>query len=87
MSPRLIWMLTGDSRTDLAGRRNVYILNRLLHWRAAHHQSGRRTQEWHFARAWRRGEFLLAWGDRSEFFRVNVTEWTAVSAPTPLTWM
>ena len=65
VSLRLIWMLTGDSRTDWPVAK-IYILDRLLHRRAAHHQSGRSTQEWHFARAWRCGEFLLAWGDRPD---------------------
>jgi hypothetical protein len=59
-------ILTGDSRTEWPGRQDLYIFDRLLHRRAAHHQSGRSTQEWHFARAWRCGEFLLAWGDRPD---------------------
>jgi len=66
VSPRLIWMLTGDSKSDWPVA-NIYTsLDRLLHRRAAYRQPDRRPQAWDFARAWRCGEFLVAGGDRSD---------------------
>jgi hypothetical protein len=55
----------GRQHNRLASRENLYLLDRLLHGRAAHRQSNRRPQTWDFARAWRCGEFLVARGDRS----------------------